>query len=771
MKNIPALPVLFYTGSWMALCAYTQFKWAFTYDYYDDFGLRLAGAGITGVVLAVLIFIFWHALTGCCKETKQDGSLVRTLACHHAVFYLLLLYPFHIGRLNNYLAGLALLGYLVPLVLRLIVVYISGPHPAGTGVSFTPGWRMYWQYLQQDLARVREWAARRAQGGYFGIYFFTWLMLGIHLICVFWIFNYPVYNAADLVVSVACSLLCLTLLVHLAKLLSGGRRWAAGATTVLLAFLYIVLYGYHYGAQTPFDLELFISNFSLLSSSESWQLIGDFFTKWNVAALVTVLALMALLEKKFQVFSQAPAKVRLPHIAVTLALLGGLAALPVATTDETMLLASAVVRHFAAPDGAAAQVHDKQYPYVQDSLFISQRGRSAQQPHVFIIFLESFGGQQVRRRLAAGREVTPVFNALVPQGVYVEQFYGNSIQTCKGQFATLAGTWPALRYKIFTTYPDLHMMPLPRILRNNGYYTMFIKAYHDLSFDNTGYFTRRMGYHEVLGMDEQFVSASEKAAIWGWGIEDSLYYRKVFGYLDTCRGRGIDQPLFVTLTSITNHFMFNRTPPAKKLLFPDSAPEHNYLNTVHLADKFLAEFFAQLRARDYLKNSLVVLVGDHGFPSGEHGYYHNEVSFYEEFFRTPLLILWPGKLAPRAITGRAYSQVDIAPTLLDLLEIQSPNHFTGCSLFDPARQDNAALLIQPYSGMYLAAVKYPWKYVQGIATGAEYLFNLADDPGEKSNLIKSKGHAAILLELNHGIDRLKAHDVLVRSDRIWPAGN
>jgi arylsulfatase A-like enzyme len=98
--------------------------------------------------------------------------------------------------------------------------------------------------------------------------------------------------------------------------------------------------------------------------------------------------------------------------------------------------------------------------------------------------------------------------------------------------------------------------------------------------------------------------------------------------------------------------------------------------------------------------------------------------------------LWNGHLSPQRISDQAFSQVDIAPTILDLADINAgKNSFIGQSLFLKKNAGEIVYLIQPYHGTYLQSIRYPYKYIYHRKSGAEYMFNLAVDPSEKNNII------------------------------------
>jgi hypothetical protein len=90
-------------------------------------------------------------------------------------------------------------------------------------------------------------------------------------------------------------------------------------------------------------------------------------------------------------------------------------------------------------------------------------------------------------------------------------------------------------------------------------------------------------------------------------------------------------------------------------------------------------------------------------------------------------------------------------------------------MLDPGDAQQPVYLIQPYSGRYLGVIRYPWKYVQHERSGAEYLFNLADDPGENLNR-SGELSAAERAEWQREIGKLYYHQKLIYHDAIWPGG-
>lgn len=361
-------------------------------------------------------------------------------------------------------------------------------------------------------------------------------------------------------------------------------------------------------------------------------------------------------------------------------------------------------------------------------------------PHIFILFVESFNAVFVEARASNGLEFTPFFNSQLREGLFLEHFYANATYTVKGEEAALCSLYPSLRGDIATQHARAPVRGLPGILRGAGYTSVFMHALPDLSFANTGDFMRRLGFDLVQSMDNETLTPAEQKSVWGWGLEDSSFYRKAFELLDRHTAKvaapGREPRLFVVLASASSHAPY-RVPQRLRLIYevPASMAEH-YGNAIRFADLSLEVFFTELAKRPYLSDSLVCILGDHSAPIGQHGFFSTESKFYEECFRIPLLMIWPGHLAPCRVKG-TFSQVDLAPTLMDLLKIDHPNEFVGRSVF-ASDKGGPQLLVQNSGGRYLIAIEYPYKYVLHLETNKEYFFDLSQDPLERRNLILLK---------------------------------
>ena len=423
---------------------------------------------------------------------------------------------------------------------------------------------------------------------------------------------------------------------------------------------------------------------------------------------------------------------------------------------------------------------NSKFPYVN---FRSHRSSASPQnkPHVFIIVVESFNAGFVEAKTGDGKSYTPFFDALISRGTYFENFFSNSIQTSRSQFSMLCGVPPSYKAKIFTHHTSLNLNCLPKILDQEGYTSLFFKAYRSLEFDNTDGFTRAIGFKHRHSMDAKFIKKEDKRYIWGWGLQDNIFYQKYFSFLDELNEEQPDQLFFSMLTTVTNHMMFDKIPRKQRYLYksPRNVRE-NYANSIYLSDRYLREFFKQLQSRAYLSNSIVIITGDNSYPVGEHGYISNEASYYNEFFKTPLLIVYTDDKESHRVE-KAFSHVDIAPTLLEILDIETKHHFIGSSVLNGIKTDDADIteaedshsiyISQPHSGTFLGTIRFPYKYVQHEISGREFLYNIESDPEERTNLIKVQTLEKVIHKLQQANKFHYFNQRVIEENRIWPGND
>jgi len=106
---------------------------------------------------------------------------------------------------------------------------------------------------------------------------------------------------------------------------------------------------------------------------------------------------------------------------------------------------------------------------------------------------------------------------------------------------------------------------------------------------------------------------------------------------------------------------------------------NDYLACIQSVDESVGKVLDYLKESGLDKNTMVVYCSDQGFYLGEHGWFDKRFRF-EQSYRTPLLIRWPGVIAPGSINKDIVSNIDFAETFLEAAGVPVPDDMQGRSL-------------------------------------------------------------------------------------------
>lgn len=181
-----------------------------------------------------------------------------------------------------------------------------------------------------------------------------------------------------------------------------------------------------------------------------------------------------------------------------------------------------------------------------------------------------------------------------------------------------------------------------------------------------------------------------------------------------------------------------------------------YRTEVASVDDAVGAVLDALERRGLSTDTLVVVVADHGEEFWEHGGVEHGHTVYEEVVRVPLLMRWPGHLPGRTRVESLARITDVAPTILDLLEMPPPREVDGESLVPiihgaPAPPRVALienmLFAEERTGLRLQDHKYVrWE------NGKEELYDLDADPRERRDLAAVDAAAHPVRQLFAAVD-------------------
>jgi arylsulfatase A-like enzyme len=193
----------------------------------------------------------------------------------------------------------------------------------------------------------------------------------------------------------------------------------------------------------------------------------------------------------------------------------------------------------------------------------------------------------------------------------------------------------------------------------------------------------------------------------------------------------------------------------------------DYLATIKSVDDNIGRVLNYLKEQNLEENTIIIYASDQGFFLGEHGWFDKRF-MYEESMRMPFVIRYPKKIKPKTVVSDVISNVDIAPTILDLAGVNIPKEVQGKSFYQQLKGETNADWRQ---SMYYHYYEYPlWHHVQphyGIRTeryklihfyydvDVWELYDLKKDPSELNNLINSKKYTSLIKKLKEELVGLK----------------
>jgi arylsulfatase A-like enzyme len=192
--------------------------------------------------------------------------------------------------------------------------------------------------------------------------------------------------------------------------------------------------------------------------------------------------------------------------------------------------------------------------------------------------------------------------------------------------------------------------------------------------------------------------------------------------------------------------------------FDVQAYKMQYHRALSAVDDSIGRLFEWLEETGQADNTIVMLMGDNGFMFGEHGLIDKR-NAYEESMRVPLLARGPG-LPANTVVSEIVANIDIAPTMLSIVGVDTQDYFDGRSLYRLARGESADPWRDELLYEYYWEFNYPstpttfalrtddYKFIQyhGIWDTDE-LYNLKDDPQELRNLIHDVDYLPVVAEL------------------------
>ncbi len=362
------------------------------------------------------------------------------------------------------------------------------------------------------------------------------------------------------------------------------------------------------------------------------------------------------------------------------------------------------------------------------------------------------------------RDTTPNLRELARQGARFDAAYAPSATTGPSHASLFTSLYPMTHRVTKNGHPLAgEYQTLAEILAAAGFETAAVVSSYVLN--------GKFGYGQGFDLyDDDVSQAAAPSGVTQWEghtIEGKFHgraddtTRRALQWLDDRARR--ERPFFLFAHYFDPHSPYLPPPsyrppfePGRKAALKLHREVFFYDTLISFTDREIGRLLAGLDERRLARDTVVMVVGDHGEGLMQHGHMFHGVHIYEEGVRVPLIVRWPARIEAGRVLPGPVQLVDLAPTILELTGVQGSDAFRGESLARLLRGEESGDSERPIylyrrhyepgeltGGIYAAGEKFGirvgrWKLIEGPDEKSLELFDLESDPGELSNLAASE---------------------------------
>ncbi|AWI03378.1 LTA synthase family protein [Clostridium drakei] len=283
-----------------------------------------------------------------------------------------------------------------------------------------------------------------------------------------------------------------------------------------------------------------------------------------------------------------------------------------------------------------------------------------------------------------GKEITPNLNKWIKRSEYFNNFYYqiSAGGTSDAEFMTNNSLYPASSGAAYFLYCGNEFNAMPKSFKDSGYNTAAFHGFRE-SFWNRNVVYKKFGFDNFYG--EKSYNIDENV---GLGLSDKSFLNQSIDKIEK-----MNKPYYSFLITLSSHFPYDdvdnygnfNVGSFEGSLFGD------YLKSIHYTDEQLGVFFDKLEEKGILKDSVVVLYGDHYAIPKEHEQelckFLNKSSLSDiewlKLQKVPMMIHFPDE-SIKGVNTIYSGQMDIYPTMANLFSL-SDKSFMGKDLFNSSQ--------------------------------------------------------------------------------------
>jgi phosphoglycerol transferase MdoB-like AlkP superfamily enzyme len=284
--------------------------------------------------------------------------------------------------------------------------------------------------------------------------------------------------------------------------------------------------------------------------------------------------------------------------------------------------------------------------------------------NVVLISIESLSAEFVGI-YGSKENLTPYLDKLARESLVFDKLFATGTRTVRGLDALSIGIPPIPGQAIVHRPENAHLHTIGEVLRAQNFETFFIYGGYGV-FDNMNNYYKANNYKVIDRTDFDAKSIQAENV---WGVDDESLFNNSIKIFD--ENAKTNKPFFAQIMTTSNHRPF--TFPDGKIDLPQGSRE----GAVKYTDYAIGKFIDAAKAKPWFKDTVFVIVADHCASVA------GKTKLPVNKYHIPLLMYAPDIL-PAGHYSRVVSQIDIVPTLLDVLGASGSAHFYGQSMFKAA---------------------------------------------------------------------------------------
>jgi lipoteichoic acid synthase len=269
---------------------------------------------------------------------------------------------------------------------------------------------------------------------------------------------------------------------------------------------------------------------------------------------------------------------------------------------------------------------------------------------------------------------------------------------------------------------------LPELLKEQGYNSVWFSSATE-HFEDRRELVQNFGYDAFRPVETMDTVGFQKSNYFGY--EDDIMLQPSRDWIE----RHKDKPFLATYLGVTGHHDYRPIDRYGLKDYSNLPGLDHYQNSMRYLDFFVKNIIDQYKELGLYDDTIFVIYGDHGEGFGEHDLFQHDNTIYQEGLKVPFIIHEPGRFEEGRRTQALTNQLDILPTLVDLLGYEvKGDHYAGRSLLAPPDEDRTLFFSCFDEYRCLASIQGTEKYIYFFGNQPDEVYDLASDPLEKNNI-------------------------------------